>query len=92
MAAMKKNTWMDRIIKWYCYTLASTPTFWMGLLILIVFAVWLGWFPIGLGVPAGVLAEDVTITRSNQTSYPSSAYTKYCWGCECGITYAPKAD
>ena len=62
IAAMKKNTWVDRIIKWYCYTLASTPTFWMGLLMLIVFAVWLGWFPIGLGVPTGVLAEDVTIT------------------------------
>ena len=62
MAAMKKNTSVDRIITWYCYTLASTPTFWMGLLILIVFAVYLGWFPIGLGVPAGVLAEDVSIT------------------------------
>ncbi|WP_232843473.1 ABC transporter permease [Sporosarcina beigongshangi] len=61
VSAMKKGTWMDRIIKWYCYTLASTPTFWMGLLMLIVFAVWLGWFPIGLGVPAGVLAEDVTL-------------------------------
>ena len=61
IAAMKKGTWIDRIIKWYCYTLASTPTFWMGLLMLIVFAVWLGWFPIGLGVPAGVLAEDVTL-------------------------------
>ncbi len=61
LAAMKKNTWVDRVIKWYCYTLASTPTFWMGLLVLIVFAVWLGWFPIGLGVPTGVLAEDVTL-------------------------------
>ena len=61
VSAMKKGTWIDRIIKWYCYTLASTPTFWMGLLMLIVFAVWLGWFPIGLGVPAGVLAEDVTL-------------------------------
>lgn len=61
VSAMKKDTWIDRIIKLYCYTLASTPTFWMGLLMLIVFAVWLGWFPIGLGVPAGVLAEDVTI-------------------------------
>jgi peptide/nickel transport system permease protein len=61
VSAMKKDTWIDRMIKWYCYTLASTPTFWMGLLVLIVFSVWLGWFPIGLGVPAGVLAEDVTI-------------------------------
>uniref|UniRef100_UPI000477B16C ABC transporter permease n=1 Tax=Psychrobacter lutiphocae TaxID=540500 RepID=UPI000477B16C len=62
VAAMKKGTLIDRAIQWYCYTLASTPTFWMGLLVLIVFAVWLGWFPIGLGVPAGVLAEDVVFS------------------------------
>ncbi|MNI29913.1 Glutathione transport system permease protein GsiC [compost metagenome] len=61
IAAMKKGTWVDRIIQWYCYTLASTPTFWLGLLLLMVFAVWLGWFPVGLGVPAGVLAEQVTL-------------------------------
>lgn len=61
IAAMKRNTWIDRVIQWYCYTLASTPTFWVGLLMVIVFAVWLGWFPVGLGVPVGVLAEDVTI-------------------------------
>lgn len=60
-AAMKKGTWIDRIIKSYCFTLASTPTFWMGLLVLMVFAVWLGWFPVGMGVPAGVLAEDVSL-------------------------------
>lgn len=61
VAAMKRNTWVDRFIQWYCYTLASTPTFWVGLLMVIVFAVWLGWFPVGLGVPAGVIAEDVTL-------------------------------
>ncbi|WP_207952170.1 ABC transporter permease [Paenibacillus turpanensis] len=61
LAAMKQGTWIDRLIKWYCYTLASTPAFWLGLLLLIVFSVWLGWFPIGMGVPAGVLAEQVTL-------------------------------
>ncbi|PYI52643.1 ABC transporter permease [Paenibacillus flagellatus] len=60
LAAMNKDKWPDRVVKWYCYTLASTPTFWMGLLLLMVFAVWLGWFPVGLGTPAGVLAEQVT--------------------------------
>jgi peptide/nickel transport system permease protein len=60
VAAMRKDTWIDRFIKWYCYTLASTPTFWMGLLLLIVFAVWLRLLPVGMGVPIGVLAEDVT--------------------------------
>lgn len=61
LAAAKKNTWIDRGIQWYCYTLAATPTFWLGLVLLTVFAVWLGWFPVGLGVPAGVLADQVTL-------------------------------
>lgn len=60
LAAMNKDRWIDKGIKWYCYTLASTPTFWMGLLLLIVFAVWLDWFPVGMGVPAGVIAQEVT--------------------------------
>lgn len=61
IAAMKKGTWIDRVIKWYSFTLASTPTFWMGLIMLIVFSVWLGWLPIGLGVPVGILADEVTL-------------------------------
>ncbi|GAB2699928.1 ABC transporter permease [Paenibacillus thermoaerophilus] len=60
LAAMKEGTWIDRLIRWYCYVLASTPTFWMGLLLVIVFAVWLGWFPVALGVPAGVMAGQVS--------------------------------
>lgn len=61
ISAMKKGTWIDKFITWYCYTLASTPTFWIGLLFIMIFAVWLGWFPVGLGVPMGILEEDVTI-------------------------------
>ncbi|MEI7025370.1 ABC transporter permease [Paenibacillus sp. y28] len=61
VAAMNRDTWIDRAIKGYCFVLASTPTFWMGLLLLIVFAVWLSWFPVGLGVPIGVLAGEVTL-------------------------------
>ncbi len=61
-AAAKCNSWIDRGIQWYCYTLASTPTFWLGLLLLMVFAVWLGWFPVGLAVPAGVSADEVMLS------------------------------
>ncbi|WP_084578519.1 ABC transporter permease [Sporomusa malonica] len=61
-AGMKQGTWVDSLIRWYSYTLASTPTFWLGLLFLIVFAVWLNWFPVGMGVPAGVLTQDVTFS------------------------------
>ncbi len=61
LAGMNQGTLLDRGIKLYCLIMASTPTFWLGLLILMVFSVGLGWFPIGLGVPAGVLHGDVTL-------------------------------
>src|SRR5699024_3526555 len=61
ISGMKEGTWIDRLIKGYCFTLASTPAFWMGLLLLMLFSVWLGWFPVGLGSPAGVLSSDVSL-------------------------------
>ncbi len=60
IAGIKRGSWVDRLIKWYSLMLASTPTFWLGLLLLIIFSVWLGWFPVGLGVPAGVIANEVS--------------------------------
>ncbi len=59
-AAMRKGSLLDRWITGYCYTLASTPAFWLGLLLMMLFGVWLGWLPVGLGVPAGVPADQVT--------------------------------
>lgn len=56
-----QNQWPDRILKKLCYLLSSVPTFWLGLVFLLVFAVWLKWFPIGFSSPIGVRSEDVTI-------------------------------
>ncbi len=63
IAGMREGTIWDRLIKGYCFLLASTPAFWLGLLLLIVFSVWLGWFPVGLASPAGVLAENVSLVE-----------------------------
>lgn len=52
---------LDRISKVFCLTLKSAPTFWLGLLFITVFAVQLHWFPLGMAVPMGKLAEDVTL-------------------------------
>ncbi|CAM4466060.1 peptide/nickel transport system permease protein [Paenibacillus endophyticus] len=59
-AALRKGSWLDRVITGFCYTLASTPAFWVGLLLMMIVAVWLGLLPVGLGVPAGMLAGSVT--------------------------------
>ncbi|WP_139653646.1 ABC transporter permease [Raoultibacter phocaeensis] len=60
VAGVYRGRLVDRIVKGYCFLLASTPTFWLGLVMLIVFSVWLGWFPFGFSVPIGVSAADVT--------------------------------
>lgn len=61
LAGMKKGTWIDKAIKGYSLLIASTPTFWLALLLLMIFAVWLKVLPIGLSVPIGVEASGVTI-------------------------------
>ena len=60
-AGARRGGALDRVVRSYCFLLASTPMFWLGLLILMVFAVQLGWFPIGFSVPIGVSAADVTL-------------------------------
>lgn len=61
VAGARRGGVLDRVVKGYCFLLASTPTFWLGLIILMIFAVWLGWFPIGFSVPIGMSAADVTL-------------------------------
>ena len=60
VAGKNKGSWIDKVIKVYCYAIQSAPSFWVGMLILMVFAVYLGWFPIGFGVPIGVRSTDAT--------------------------------
>ena len=56
-----RDRWPDRILQKICYLLSSVPTFWLGLVLLLIFAVTLGWFPVGFSSPIGILSEDVTV-------------------------------
>ncbi|MCL2889561.1 MAG: ABC transporter permease, partial [Eggerthellaceae bacterium] len=59
VAGMNRGRLTDKIIKGYCFALSSTPAFWLGLVFLMVFSVWLSWFPFGFSVPIGVPAGEV---------------------------------
>ena len=60
-AGVRRGKLVDKLIKGYALTLAATPTFWLGLLMLMIFAVWLSWFPLGFSMPIGVSAGDATL-------------------------------
>lgn len=50
IAALKRGTWIDRIINLFAFAGISVPSFWLGLLMIYLFAVRLGWLPAG-GMP-----------------------------------------
>ena len=54
------NRWPDRLICTLSYLLASLPTFWIGLLLLSLFAVTLNWAPICCAWPPGSNAQTAT--------------------------------
>lgn len=60
LAAFRRGKIFDRVIKLFSYLQASVPTFWIGLIFLLVFSVQLKWFPIGISSPIGVISTQVT--------------------------------
>ena len=64
VAGKNKGSWIDKAVKVYCYAIQSAPSFWVGMLILMIFAVYLGWFPIGFGVPIVLSSDYVLFAKS----------------------------
>lgn len=60
-AGANRGKLVDRVISAYALVTASTPAFWLALVLLMIFAVWLKVLPIGMSVPIGVEASGVTL-------------------------------
>jgi len=45
LSASKKGTWIDQLTSSGAMLAASMPTFWLGLYLIMIFSVTLGWFP-----------------------------------------------
>ncbi|HEY5889839.1 MAG TPA: ABC transporter permease [Acidimicrobiia bacterium] len=53
VAAWRRNTWKDHAITSGTMVFYSMPDFWLGMILLVIFAVVLGWFPVGGITDAG---------------------------------------
>jgi len=74
LAGKKRGGLADRLVTGYALLTASTPAFWIAMLFLMVFAVRLKWFPIGLSVPIGMAAEEITVLdRIRHAVLPAAA-------------------
>ncbi len=60
LSAAHQGTWLDQAISFLAMLGASIPSFWFGLVLMQIFAVGLGWFPVsGYGEPGAPLLERV---------------------------------
>lgn len=64
ISASYEGRWIDRVIRIYCYVLSATPTFWLAMIMLVVFSVQLQWTPICCAGPIGVPADQVTFWQN----------------------------
>jgi peptide/nickel transport system permease protein len=63
VAGANRGRWPDKAVKAYCLTLSSTPAFWLGLLLMILFAIHWRILPLGLSIPMGKLESEVSLAE-----------------------------
>ena len=63
LAAIRQYSWVDNLLTFISFVGLSIPVFWLGLMLIVVFTVILGWFPGGGMGPPGVEADLPTRLR-----------------------------
>ncbi len=76
-AALKAGHWQDIVVTIISVRLSAMPAFWLGPILMLVFAVWLGWLPVsGMDTRSSIILPAVTLgfglsailTRMTRTS------------------------
>ena len=62
ISAVKRNSWIDQVSMTLSLSLASMPSFWIGLNLMLIFAAILAWFP-GSGYPGVIETGNISNLR-----------------------------
>ncbi len=60
-SALHKGDKLDKFIVGYCTLIMSTPSFWVGFILILIFSLSLGMFPIGFSAPVGKLMQNISL-------------------------------
>jgi peptide/nickel transport system permease protein len=89
LAAVRRDTWIDTLARWFATLGQATPTFWLGLILILFFSVHLGWLPTSgrggvenLVLPAITLgwfsaAAIARLTRSSMLEAMQSDFVRF---------------
>lgn len=65
VSAIKVNTWWDTAVSVFAVLCFAAPSFWLGIMLIILFSVKLGWFPVGgmetIGLDGGFWAQALDV-------------------------------
>jgi peptide/nickel transport system permease protein len=76
-SALKANHWQDVVVTLISVRLSAMPAFWLGPMLMLIFAVWLGWLPVsGMESNVSIILPALTLgfglsailTRMTRTS------------------------
>lgn len=63
IAALRRGSWIDCFVISFATFFYSMPSFWLGLMLILVFGLYLGWFPIsGYTGPSSLVLPCITLT------------------------------
>lgn len=64
-ASLRPNGWFDRCVLFVATVAQSTPSFWLGVILTLYFAIRLDWFPaVGMHSPASFVLPSITLALS----------------------------
>lgn len=70
LAAVKQNSWLDNLVMSNVLIGLSLPRYWLGVMLLFIFAFKLSWFPLGgYGKPANLVLPALTVGLTGAAYY-----------------------